>query len=119
MMSLGPMFQLRKKNRFKPNTDMMIECHHVSKRYTQGFGLKQINLSLPNGAMGFLIGHSGAGKSSLIKLIIQQELLSSGLMQINQQVFLPHSRSGHRVAKLRKSIGIIFNTFRTTECIQH
>ena len=49
---------------------MMITFDQVSKRYPGGFeALSQVNFSLQKGEMAFLTGHSGAGKSTFLKLI--------------------------------------------------
>ncbi|MEK7696721.1 MAG: ATP-binding cassette domain-containing protein, partial [Pseudomonadota bacterium] len=48
----------------------MIKFSHVFKRYPGGYdALKNISFELNQGEMAFLTGHSGAGKSSLLRLI--------------------------------------------------
>ena len=58
---------------------MIIEFDHVSKRYEGSRdALHDINFTLDRGEMAFLTGHSGAGKSSLLRLIALIERPSSG-----------------------------------------
>ena len=57
----------------------MIRLENVSLRYQQGADvLRHINLDIPQGAFRFLTGPSGAGKTSLLKLIFLAHAPSSG-----------------------------------------
>ena len=47
----------------------VIELNNVSKKY-EGFELKDINFSLPSGCIMGLIGENGAGKTTIIQLIL-------------------------------------------------
>jgi len=89
----------------------MIEFTNVSKKYPNGVtGLHNVNLSIDNGEFVFIIGQSGAGKSSFLKLISRQEKLTSGELVVN----------GTNVAKLnrfnvygfRRKIGVIYQDFK-------
>lgn len=63
---------------------MMIRFDQVSKRYPGGFeALSQVNFCLQKGEMVFLTGHSGAGKTTFLKLIAMLELPSSGQLIVN------------------------------------
>lgn len=63
---------------------MMITFNQVSKRYPGGFeALSRVDFSLEQGEMAFLTGHSGAGKSSLLKLIAMLERPTSGQIMVN------------------------------------
>lgn len=71
----------------------MITFNQVSKRYPGGFeALSEINFSLQKGEMVFLTGHSGAGKSTFLKLIALLEWPTSGQLTVN----------GLRLNQLRK-----------------
>ena len=62
----------------------MITFNQVSKRYPGGFeALSHVNFHLEKGEMAFLTGHSGAGKSTILKLIAVQEKPSSGQIIVN------------------------------------
>ena len=65
----------------------MIRFSHVSKRYPGGNdALKSISFHLERGSMNFLTGHSGAGKSSLLKLITHSILATRGEIMVNHEV---------------------------------
>ena len=62
----------------------MLELQGVSKQYPDGqVALDSIDLSLGEGEMAFLTGHSGAGKCTLLKLIALIERPSQGRIIIN------------------------------------
>jgi cell division transport system ATP-binding protein len=85
----------------------LIEFSDVSKRYAGGFeALKDISFSIARGEMLFLTGRSGAGKSSLLKLIMLMERPSSGRIVVNglDLTTLP----GRKVPTLRRDIGVVF-----------
>lgn len=85
----------------------MIEFDQVSKRYPGGFeALKQLSFHIPRGDMRFLTGHSGAGKSSLLKLIMMMERPSAGQVIVGglNLTRLP----SRRIPELRRRIGVVF-----------
>ncbi|MDP3559459.1 MAG: ATP-binding cassette domain-containing protein [Legionellaceae bacterium] len=85
----------------------MIQFEQVSKRYSGGFeALSSINFSLESGEMAFLTGHSGAGKSTFIKLIALLEKPSCGKVVVNGQAL--HTLKKQDIAKYRSKIGMTF-----------
>lgn len=85
----------------------MIRFDNVSMRYPGGFeALKQVSFSLAKGEMAFLTGHSGAGKSSLLKLIMLMERASQGQVMVdgNNLNRLPN----RQIPYLRRRIGVVF-----------
>lgn len=85
----------------------MIRFVNASKRYSSGFdALQNVNFHMAPGEMAFLTGHSGAGKSSLLKLIALLERSSRGQVIINNQNLTKVSR--RRIPYFRRNIGIIF-----------
>jgi cell division transport system ATP-binding protein len=85
----------------------MIHFINTSKRYSSGFdALQNVNFHLEPGEMAFLTGHSGAGKSSLLKLIALLERPSRGQVMVNNQNLAKISR--RRIPFFRRNIGIIF-----------
>ena len=85
----------------------MIRFSHVSKRYPGGTdALKSISFHLERGSMNFLTGHSGAGKSSLLKLITHSILATRGEIMVNGQNM---SRLNKRaVPPYRRNLGCVF-----------
>lgn len=85
----------------------MIRCQNIVKRYANGIeALSQINFHLGAGEMAFLTGHSGAGKSSLLKLITALEAPTQG--QITIQQYNLKQLSAKTLPLIRRSMGIIF-----------
>ena len=90
----------------------MIDFEHVSKEYQKGgrLALEDINLHVDDGEFVFLLGHSGAGKSTLLKLILREELPTSGKVTVLGKD-VAHLRR-RKVPYLRRQMGIIFPDFR-------
>jgi len=89
----------------------MILFDKVSKRYPGGQeALSAVSFHLEPGEMAFLTGHSGAGKSSLLKLITLIERASGGQIFINGQNLARLGRRG--IPFLRRNIGVIFQDYR-------
>jgi cell division transport system ATP-binding protein len=72
--------------------------------------LKDINFSLAPGSFHFLTGASGAGKSSLLKLIYLAHRPSRGLIHLFNQDVSTLERG--RLPMLRRRIGVVFQEFR-------
>ncbi|MDH5432930.1 MAG: cell division ATP-binding protein FtsE [Gammaproteobacteria bacterium] len=89
----------------------MIEFVDVSKRYPNGQeALKRVTFSLADGEMAFLTGHSGAGKSTMLKLICLMERATSGQVMVNNKNL---NRVGKRkIPDVRRDIGMIFQDHR-------
>lgn len=89
----------------------MIHFENVGKRYAEGGeALSGINLHLDTAEMAFLTGHSGAGKSTMLKLIGLIERASYGQVIINGKNF---SKLGRRhIPYVRRDIGIIFQNHK-------
>lgn len=85
----------------------MIQFDNVNKRYSGGYeALSGVSFHLKPGEMAFLTGHSGAGKSSLLKLIACIERASRGNVIIDGQN-LTRLKSRH-IPALRRKIGVVF-----------
>ncbi len=85
----------------------MIRFDNVSKRYPGGFEtLSNVSLELDYGAMAFLTGHSGADKSTLLKLIALIERITRGQLYVDGQNVSRISK--RRIPYIRRKIGFIF-----------
>src|SRR5918999_91035 len=83
----------------------------VTKIYPNGKrALADVDLVVPEGDFAFLVGPSGAGKSTLIKLLIRDELPTSGLVYVAGRD-VARLRRRH-VPRLRRRIGIVFQDFK-------
>lgn len=89
----------------------MIHFKNVSLAYPDGtVALKDINLHIEDGEFVFLVGHSGAGKTSLTKLLLCEERLSAGSLQVNGYR-LEKIRS-RKIPYLRRTMGVVFQDFK-------
>jgi cell division transport system ATP-binding protein len=85
----------------------MIEFSEVTKRYPGGHeALSQVNLRIAQGEMVFVTGHSGAGKSTMLKLIGAIERPTSGHVIVNGQNLGRMRRA--TLPYFRRNIGLIF-----------
>jgi len=89
----------------------MIRFNNVHMQYQSGhLALKNINMHIEQGAMAFIAGRSGAGKSSLLRLIALIERHNRGQIIINGQN-LERVRNS-RIPYYRRNIGFVFQDHR-------
>lgn len=92
----------------------MIDFIDVSKTYPNGtHALYNVDLSIDKGEFVFIVGASGAGKSTFLKLIMHEETPTSGEIIINGNNVSKLKRS--KVPYLRRHMGIVFQDFRLIE----
>ena len=89
----------------------MLRFDHISKRYDDaGDALIDVSFHLQRGEMAFLTGHSGAGTSTLLKLIAVIERCSRGQLFLDGQNL---NRAGERqIPFIRRKLGLIFQDYR-------
>ncbi|MEY6431386.1 cell division ATP-binding protein FtsE [Thioalkalicoccus limnaeus] len=89
----------------------MIHFAHVTKRYpARGDALRDLSFSLAPGEMVFLTGHSGAGKSTVLKLIGLLERPTRGQIRVNGRDL--GRLSVRRIPYHRREVGMIFQDHR-------
>ena len=93
----------------------MIEFKNVCKTYkkSKNYVLKNLNLKIDNGEFVFIVGHSGAGKTTLTKLLLREEKVSSGTLHIND--YKLEKLRNFRVPYFRRKIGVVFQDFKLLE----
>ena len=89
----------------------MIVFDNVTKVYPGGnTALKNVSLHIHKGEFVFVLGHSGAGKSTFLKLILREEKATSGHVLVDGKDL---SRLKEReVPYLRRNMGVVFQDFR-------
>lgn len=89
----------------------MVEFSRVSKNYNGEFeALKNVDLSINDGEFVFVVGASGAGKSTFLKLIMREEVPTAGTVTING--FNLNKMKKRDIPYFRRTMGIIFQDFR-------
>jgi len=89
----------------------VIELNSVSKVYPNGtHALDNIDLTIEDGEFAFIVGASGAGKSTLIKLLLREEIPTSGNVYVNGFDLVKMKR--RHIPMYRRSLGVVFQDFR-------
>lgn len=89
----------------------MIEMYDVWKMYPNGvLALNGLNIRINNGDFVYLVGTSGAGKSTFIKLIYREERPTKGQIFVNG--FNLDRIKEKKISQLRRNIGIVFQDYR-------
>ena len=91
----------------------MIEIKEVNKFYGQNQVLTDINLNIKDGEIFGIIGHSGAGKSTILRCINRLEDFDSGSIYVNGQDVA--NLDDRDLRNLRKDLGMIFQHFSLLE----
>lgn len=88
----------------------MIRFENVTKLYGTNTGLSDVNLKIDKGEFVFLVGASGAGKSTFIKLLLKETEVTHGRISLGglEVSNLPN----RKIPILRRNIGIVFQDFR-------
>jgi cell division transport system ATP-binding protein len=89
----------------------MIEFTDVVKSYTEGNkALNGVSMQIEDGEFVFLVGHSGSGKSTIIKLITGELRPTSGSVHVNGYS-LDRIRK-REIPYMRRTVGVVFQDFR-------
>lgn len=92
----------------------MITLKNVSKVYPNGTeGLKNVSINIEKGEFVFIVGLSGSGKSTMIKLLTKEINPEAGEITVNTIDTVKMKRS--KIPYLRRNIGIVFQDFRLLE----
>ena len=89
----------------------MIDFIDLSKTYSNGTkALSNVNLHIDDGEFVFIVGASGAGKSTFLKIIMREEVPSSGRVVIDGVEL--NGLKARKVPYYRRKLGIVFQDFR-------
>ena len=89
----------------------IIEFRGVSKTYQSGtHALEDVNIKINPGEFVFIVGSSGACKSTFMKLIMREEKANTGKITVNGFDLTTMKRK--KVPMLRRTMGLVFQDFR-------
>ena len=89
----------------------MIDLSHVSLKYDrQTSALEDVNLHVDKGEFVFIVGASGAGKSSIIKLLLREKTATSGIVSVDG-VNVGRLKQ-RQIPNYRRKLGVVFQDFR-------
>lgn len=91
----------------------MIYFNNVTKNYGNNVGLSKASLHINRGDFVFLVGPSGAGKTTFIRLILKELDPDSGTIEVAGEDITNLSRK--KIPLLRQKIGMVFQDFRLLE----
>lgn len=89
----------------------LIKFRNVTMQYPNGTkAIENISLQIERGEFVFVVGASGAGKSTFLKLIMREEKAASGQIEVNGYNL---NKLKHRqIPEYRRSIGMVFQDFK-------
>ena len=88
----------------------MIKFENVTATYTENVGIFNLSFHIPKGELVFLMGPTGAGKSTVLKTIYKDIPISDGNLYINGED-VSNIRRRH-VPRFRRKIGMVFQDYR-------
>ena len=88
----------------------MIKFENVTATYTENVGIFNLSFHIPKGELVFLMGPTGAGKSTVLKTIYKDIPISDGNLYINGED-VGNIRHRH-VPRFRRKIGMVFQDYR-------
>ncbi len=87
----------------------MIAFEHVTKRYGERLALDDVTWRMDEGELVCILGHSAAGKTTLLRLITHEAQPTTGSVTVG--TFRGRLSRGHR-ALLRRKLGVVYEDFR-------
>ena len=90
----------------------MIRFEKVTKSYpkTEQPALSEVDLNVEKGEFVFLVGLSGSGKSTFLRLVLREEKPTSGIIHVAGKDLA--TLSNYKVPELRRQVGMVFQDFR-------
>ena len=88
----------------------MIYFNNVTKQYKDNMSLDNVTISISSGEFVSVVGHSGAGKTTLTKLILAEESPTDGTIFFESTDI--HKLSNKQLTNFRRKVGVVFQDFR-------
>ena len=88
----------------------MIEFQNVSYSHNKGYGVNNLNMLIKNGDFTFLIGPTGSGKTTLMRLLYFDLLPDSGVVKVNG--YSSNKVNQRLISKARMKIGMVFQDYK-------
>ena len=88
----------------------MIYFNNVTKNYGDSMALDDITFTVTAGEFVSVVGHSGAGKTTLTKMILADDVPTDGTVFFES--INVHKLKNHDLTKLRRRIGVVFQDFK-------
>ena len=88
----------------------MIRFDKVTKKFGEIIALKEVDFEIKNQEFVFITGPSGAGKTTILKLILRHYLPTSGAIKVGGHDL--SQISNKELVKLRREIGVVFQDFK-------
>lgn len=89
----------------------MVELKNVSVTYSSGVdALNNVSLKINDGDFAFVVGSSGAGKSTMIKLLLKEIDATSGVVTVNG--YNLGKLKKRKIPEFRRTLGFVFQDFR-------
>lgn len=88
----------------------MIYFNNVTKQYKDNMSLDDVTIAIASGEFVSVVGHSGAGKTTLTKLILAEESPTDGTIFFESTDI--HKLSNKELTNFRRKVGVVFQDFR-------
>lgn len=89
----------------------MLYFENVTKEYPGGYKvLDDVSLTINQGELVSIVGHSGAGKTTLIKMLLAEEKPSKGKISFHSDII--HKLNGNELINFRRKVGVVFQDYR-------
>src|SRR6476619_690108 len=103
--------EIRAREAARPTAAPVVEFRRVSKRYDGGdTGLDDVSFTIGRGEFVFLVGSTGSGKSTVMRLLIKELELTSGSIRVagRDLAQITHKKVTH----YRRNLGVVFQDFK-------
>src|SRR6476469_9950412 len=102
--------EIRARETVRQTAPAVIESKHVTKRYPGHTGLDDVSFSIRRGEFVFLVGATGSGKSTLMRLLIKELEPTDGSVIVSGHHLKDISRG--KMPYYRRNIGMVFQDFK-------